>query len=1458
MKIHPQFLVSRLAARGCTLLAPLALTLLAALPARATEDGFTPIFTSTLNGDFVTAGTSTRLFGAPLAQGDPFNLALTGIPAGSTIVAAFANWSYLTDLPGDPGEAGITINGSAVNGTVSFASPDLGWGKSASAAYTADVTSLITGNGVFSIGSAVDDATSGGFGEGFSLLAIYSNPASPLNTVNVFSGFTSNTSNTPEGLVPSSAVLNFPTSPYAGGPAHFFINAMDGQKGEFDTFTLNGQNAGGVLAGTGSATDAWQGRLGPARLGGNLYDHAEGDVSSFLLLNATSITASTAFGVGGNADTIGHSFGAISIQQPAVPEPGTALFGLGIAAFLAARRRRVASALAAIALGAPGLAEAQNQSTPIALGLSDTRLVCVNPDADTISLFDTASASPVKLAEIGVGAEPNSVAIHPNGLTAYVANSVGGTVSVVNLATQQTTSTIPVGAEPQALVLSPNGSLLYVANQSSNTVSVLNTATLNIIATVDLSAFGATPRALAVTNDGDASDTDETVFVALFYGQLRAGKSAVDEGQDDQREGRVVAISAATNTVEIAPNPVLLAPLLNAGFNSNGKLAPAPAQVPAVASTNPQTFTTPTGAYPNQLAAIALQPGTARGYVVATGASPNGPLRFNHMAQGLVSVFDTTARTEITAGQTGAGVRRTAPLNLNQGVNLSTTPAPRMFFTNPVALAWRPDGSDAWVVIQNGNVLVRLTTDAAGIPTIAAPLVAGPSSIVRVDLENPPGALLPGKAPRGIVINGAGTRAYVFNFVSRSVSSIDISNPSEPFIAGSAQSSALPTPGTFDFISQQGAELFFTGRGPQERMSSENWGGCIVCHPQSGRSDNVTWMFEAGPRQTIPLDGMFNPHDTGDQRLLNWSAVRDENHDFELNSRGVFGGRGLIDDDRLFLAIGGAAGATPADSAAIEQFQNATGTVTLTNDFRKGGALPTLAALSARRDFGTATLVDDRVFIIGGRSGAGQGALISGANTVLEFNPRTNLLRTRSTVGFTPRHSFGTAAVKTSGGPRIYAIGGYAGTTGNESPLNTVQEYNPATNTWRTVASLPTGVAEFGIAAAGGVSTAEPRELIHVVSGNTGSESAASVANPTPVQRFQADPVGPGVWTTFSPVGLTLRRLHGAATALRGVASRIFVVGGVNAAGTVLDTVEEYQAQAVTFVATPHTPLPAPRARFGCASTLTTNQVYVIGGIDGTGADQTSVFEYTTANNGAVAGPTGTPSGTWVTRGNLFAARRSLGLSNPPGVTNFLTARSSGRDSRQDAIAVWVARAVRSARPPVAASDPAAVAGRALFSTVGLVQPGFSCSTCHGGGKWTRSTRSYVAPPSPEIALGLGNERVIGAEIRQTSTQPSVLFNVGTFTLGGGRTNEIRFNGADVSQAIAPLGANGFNIPSLLSASETAPYFYSGLAQTLGQVLDGSQDGNGGVRHHFVSDAALRAQLIAFLRSIDESTPIFP
>src|SRR5262249_22439075 len=152
----------------------------------------------------------------------------------------------------------------------------------------------------------------------------------------------------------------------------------------------------------------------------------------------------------------------------------------------------------------------------------------------------------------------------------YVANSFDGTVSVVELSLTFTVkSTFGVGAEPMAVALSPNGTRLYVANSASNNLMVFDTTTAKpqLVATVDLSPYGTAPRAIAVTNNGDKDDTDETVFVALFFSQLRPGKTAAQETEDDQREGRVVAISAATNKPLDKPNPVTLSPIINTGFN---------------------------------------------------------------------------------------------------------------------------------------------------------------------------------------------------------------------------------------------------------------------------------------------------------------------------------------------------------------------------------------------------------------------------------------------------------------------------------------------------------------------------------------------------------------------------------------------------------------------------------------------------------------------------------------------------------------------------------------------------------------------------------------------------------------------------------------------------------------------------------------------------------------------------
>src|SRR4029450_5382802 len=95
-------------------------------------------------------------------------------------------------------------------------------------------------------------------------------------------------------------------------------------------------------------------------------------------------------------------------------------------------------------------------------------------------------------------------------------------------------------------------------------------------------------------------------------------------------------------------------------------------------------------------------------------------------------------------------------------------------------------------------------------------------------------------------------------------------------------------------------------------MSATGWGACSACHP-FGHGDQVVWIFPAGPRRTILQHADFDPSDPDRKtmRVLNWSANRDEQEDFENNIRGVSGGAGLIVQ---------ADGVTPVPTADVNDF----------------------------------------------------------------------------------------------------------------------------------------------------------------------------------------------------------------------------------------------------------------------------------------------------------------------------------------------------------------------------------------------------------------------------------------------------------------------------------------------------------------------------------------------------------
>jgi mono/diheme cytochrome c family protein len=100
-----------------------------------------------------------------------------------------------------------------------------------------------------------------------------------------------------------------------------------------------------------------------------------------------------------------------------------------------------------------------------------------------------------------------------------------------------------------------------------------------------------------------------------------------------------------------------------------------------------------------------------------------------------------------------------------------------------------------------------------------------------------------------------------------------------------------PSPGA-DSARNRGKRVFVTGTG-RWSLNAQSWNSCESCHPD-GLTDNATWFFARGPRQTTALDGSYDPQNDKRRRVFNWTGIFDESHDFENNTRGNSGGVGAV------------------------------------------------------------------------------------------------------------------------------------------------------------------------------------------------------------------------------------------------------------------------------------------------------------------------------------------------------------------------------------------------------------------------------------------------------------------------------------------------------------------------------------------------------------------------------------
>jgi DNA-binding beta-propeller fold protein YncE len=492
------------------------------------------------------------------------------------------------------------------------------------------------------------------------------------------------------------------------------------------------------------------------------------------------------------------------------------------------------------------IAAKPSRSSAIAISDDQKLVVMSNPDDDSISVFKTGDRN--RIATVKTGDEPWAIAMYPDSKTVFVANRADGTVVKVSgldtINPQVVGSPVIVGSEPTGLALSPSGAKLFVAEFAQGRVSVLRTDTMQVIGTID---GPKNPRALLVTNDGDADDDDELLLVPEFFGEAVDGR----EGKDDGRTGRVRVYQVSDLKVT---TPIVFQPI-DSGFGVTTS--------------------------PNQLYSIAVL--GSRIYVTSVSASPEGPPKFDRNVFAVVYVGDLGTRTEVR----GPGGTTNLTKAVVDFIPAPTATAPRFVLGDLVDLDFVSGKAVAYATSRAGDAVQRIEWGPDSIK------LGGRQPQIDVFGDATTGAC---QNPIGTVATADATQLFVNCWVSRRLGVISLADQK---LVATVESTPAPATAEERAVTR-GKRFYFTGRGRWSAAEGngakggEGWSTCGSCHPD-GLSDGITWAFPAGPRQSIMQDASFS-HGPGaqKQRVFNYSGIFDEHHDFEANVRNVSGGLGAI------------------------------------------------------------------------------------------------------------------------------------------------------------------------------------------------------------------------------------------------------------------------------------------------------------------------------------------------------------------------------------------------------------------------------------------------------------------------------------------------------------------------------------------------------------------------------------
>lgn len=252
--------------------------------------------------------------------------------------------------------------------------------------------------------------------------------------------------------------------------------------------------------------------------------------------------------------------------------------------------------------------------------------------------------------------------------------------------------------------------------------------------------------------------------------------------------------------------------------------------------------------------------------------------------------------------------------------------------------------------------------------------------------------------------------------------------------------------------------------------------------------------------------------------------------------------------------------------------------------------MPTARAESA---YGS---INGRLYVAGGEDGTKPLAVLE------VYDPRTNTWTAKAPM---PAAINAPASAVING--RLYVAGGAAlNDPVHPGPFRTLYSYDPATNTWTTLASMPTPEA--------GAAAANVNGKLYVA----GGVSKFVTNNPRNALLQVYDPVT-NTWAVKA--SMPTARAFAAAVAING---RLYVVGGTtnNTSSGYTGALEVYDPATGRWSS--KAPMPTPRQIF--AANVVDGQIFAIGGDPGGGAAQTSANEVYDPNTSAWATATPMPA----------------------------------------------------------------------------------------------------------------------------------------------------------------------------------------------------------------------------------------